>query len=222
MNGSGHRYRTARLVDCYGTVLFPFDALAFVAALERHDYVLVQELAQAGLGAQRIEVSGVVARRGDVGVYLNTERYSIGVVSASPEILVEEIESLHTVVRDDLDADPLAALRYCEFVASLTARAYANPLEMGHGHFAAHPLVQRISATLGSPVAPYGVRLGSARQNPNQTDWTELKIEPLAPVAASTYIVEAIFRRSERNDVLTFVRGFDATVDAVLRALGEA
>jgi hypothetical protein len=221
---SGYRYRNARLIDSYGTVLFPFDAASFVAELDRHDYLLASELVQEGPGltAQRIEVSGVVARKGDVSVYLNTERHSMGVISRNPAILVEELDPLHAILRENLGLDLTAALRYCEFVASLVVPTQSNPLEGVHRHFGDHPLLRSISEILGTPVAPFGVRLGAALQTPNQVDWTELKVEPVVSAAASQYTVEAIFRRAAVEEVFAFASEFNTILAAVLSALEEA
>jgi hypothetical protein len=210
------KYRRLAIAVRYRSVLFPFDVFNFLRAVSKLGFILPPESIEPAPLGTRLEVTGTVARKGEVAVRLNTERQILQVEAQNPNAAVTEMASIESLLRDEFELDSSQLAEYYEFLASLNMRAKKNPLASWSAHFAELAIVQRFSEMVGREVCPFGVRLADKGGIPTQTDWFELRIEPLVQAPTTHHLVEVVFRRARGDEVLAFVRKFEDTLPALL------
>ncbi|MFQ5886063.1 MAG: hypothetical protein ACE5II_02385 [Anaerolineae bacterium] len=199
----------------YSSVLFPFDHVQFLRALSKQGFTLPEPIGPVPLG-RRLEVSGIVGRKGEVSVRLNADRQVLAVEAPDVETSLVEMDSLESLLKSEFDLDSPSLAHYYEFLAGLTVKAKKNPLESWGAHFAQVPMIREASELLGTDVSPFGVRLAPKGEVPNQANWFDIRIEPLVRSATDHHYVEVIYRRSSRDEVFAFVRKFEDILSAIL------
>lgn len=209
------RYRHLSLVVKYNTVLFPFDTVQFLQALAKQGFILPESIGPVSLG-MRLEVSGIVGRKGGVSVRLDAVRQVLGVNAPDVKTALVEMDSLESLVKNEFDLDSSSLVQFYEFLAGLTIRAKKNPLESWYTHFEQVPIIRKTSEVIGTEVSPFGIRLAPKGEVPNQANWFDIRIEPLVQSATDHHDIEVVFRRSRRDEVFAFVRKFDDVLDAFL------
>jgi len=214
-------YRNLSLAVKYSSVLFPFDVTQFLQALSRQNFVLPEELMQPVPPGRRLNVSGFVARKGEVAVRIDTDRQVVAVNSADVKTVVTEMNAVDSLLSDELDFDCSDLVQYYEFVAGLTIKAKRNPLDSWHTHFSQVPIINEFSKILETEVSPLGLRLSASGQIPNQPNWFDIRIVPLVQSAENYHLIEVVFRNSRRDPVFDFVRGFEDTLIALLSLIEQ-
>jgi len=164
----------------------------------------------------RLEVSGIVGRKGGVSVRLDAVRQVLGVNAPDVKTALVEMDSLESLVKNEFDLDSSSLAQFYEFLAGLTIRAKKNPLEIWYTHFEQVPIIRKTSEVIGTEVSPFGIRLAPKGEVPNQANWFDIRTEPLVQSAIEHHDIEVIFRRSRRDEVSAFVRKFDDVLDALL------
>ncbi len=210
------KYRRLALAIKYKSVLFPFDVFNFLKAISKRGFILPPDsLEPAPLGT-RLEVKGTVGRKGEVSIGLNTEQHSLQVEAPNSSAAVTEMESIELLLRDEFDLESPRLAEYYEFLASLSVRATKNPLDSWYVHFAQLAVLKQFSEVVGRQVSPFGVRLAEKGGIPTQTDWFELRIEPLVQAPTTHHLIEVVFRRARGEEVFAFVRQFEDTLPGLL------
>jgi hypothetical protein len=201
-------YRLLSLAVKYHSVLFPFDVYPFLRELSQQGFILPEPLEPVPLSS-RFEVSGIVGRKEDIAVRLDTSRQVLGVYASSVNAALAGMDTLEALLKNELAFDSPGWAQYYEFLADLTIRTKKNPLESWQTHFAHTSIIEKFSEVLGGSVFPFGIRLAIVGETPNQVNWFDMRIEPSIQSATSHHFVEVIFRRSDRDKVIAFVRRFE-------------
>jgi hypothetical protein len=213
------RYSRVALVVRYGSVLFPFDALAFAMSLSKLDFFLPERLDEAiaslPFGA-RLEPSGTIARKSDTIVRLNTDRQTLGVYATAPQQCLHQMEAIESLLEEELAVDSSAHAVFYEFLADLTVAADSSPVERWGSLLASMPLIQQVSGLLGVDTCPFGLRLVPKGSVPNQEDWFDIRIEPQVQSPHERYYVNVVYRKASRETVFGFARSFGQTLERLL------
>lgn len=205
------KYRQMTVAVKYNTVLFPFDAGLFLKAISKQGYILPESFGPIPLGT-RLNVNGVVGRKGGVSLGIDMDRQVVAVHAEDLGDLVDEMKSIEAMLSEEFVLDSESIVDYYEFGAGLTVKTKRNPLQLWADLFGATPLLKSLSDVLGTGVSPFGLRLTPAGQIANQTSWLEVKIEPQILSPTSHHGIEVIYRNRQRADVFAFIRKFDAMV----------
>lgn len=208
-------YRQVSLAVKYNSVLFPFDPVQFLRALPKQGFVLSEKIGPVPLGA-RFDITGIVGRRGEVAIRLNTHRQILGVNALHPTAVLDEMDSVESLLKTEFDFDSTGLAQYYEFLGGLTVMAKGNPLESWHTHFAQVPIVNTFSEVLGTDVSLYGIRLSPKAEVPNQVNWFDIRIEPQILSATDRHSIEIVFRHAVRDEVFGFVRKLEETLRVFL------
>ena len=214
-------YRNLSLAVKYGSVLFPFDVTQFLQTLSKQGFILPEELMQPVPFGKRLDVSGFVARKGEITVRINTNRYVVAVNAADVKTVVTEMDAVDSLLGNELDFDSSGLVQFYEFSAGLTTKAKRSPLDSWHTHFSQVPIINEFSKILETEVAPLGFRLSESGQTPNQPNWFDIRIAPLIQSAENYHLVEVVFRNSDRDKVFDFARGFEGTLIALLSLIEQ-
>lgn len=217
----GPKYRRLAVAVKYKSVLFPFDVFTFLRAISKRGFILPPDsLEPAPLGT-RLEVKGTLARKAEVSIGLNTERQILQVEAPNTSAAVTEMASVESLLREEFDLESSQLAEYYEFLASLDIRAKTNPLDRWFDHFTHLPIVKRFSELVGREVCPFGVRLADKGGIPTQTDWFELRMEPLLQAPTTHHRIEVVFRRARGDEVMAFVRKFEDILPALLELVEQ-
>lgn len=215
-------YTQLSLAVKFDTVLLPFDAVTLLRILEDSGYIILSDKLEklvVPLGV-RLDLKGVIARRGDAQIRLESDRQILGVHTPDTTMLQEEFELIESLVKKEFDLDIPTLARYYEFIAGYTVRADNNPLTMWRDHFEDTSLVKKFSKIMGTQVSPFGLRIAPSGADPNQNEFFDITIGPQVPSATSHHRVQVIYR-SERNKTYEFVRKFEDLAESLLSAIEE-
>ncbi len=204
------RYSELSLAVKYTSVLFPFDVVQFVKTLSKHAYIVPEQIQQffpVTLDA-RVEVSGIVGRKGEVSVRVDEGRQVLAIHAPDPKTALAEMESTESLLKNEFDVDSTGLAQYYEFFAQLAIKAKKSPLQSWHAHSELVPMVKGFSDVLGTEVSLFGLRLALARQVPNQANWFDIRIEPLLRSPTTHHLVGVVFRRARRDETFEFVAKF--------------
>lgn len=215
-------YMRVSLTVTYDSVLFPFDAGSLLRSLARQGFLVPESLLKAILAAPhvaRLEPSGAVARKGEVVIGMNAERKTMSVHASGPQSVLSEMESLESLLKDEFGVDSSSIAQFYEFTASLSIKAGKNPLESWGAQLGQSPMIQEVSEVIGIDVSLFGLRLVGKGQVPMQTDWFDIRIEPLVHSPTTHHYVEIVFRNSGRDTVFGFVRELERTLEGLISML---
>lgn len=205
----------------YDTVLFPFDVVAFIRGLPGRGYILSERFDTPIPLGTRLSASGIVARRGDTGIRLETERQIVGVSATDITTLMQELDAVESIIKEDLDLDNSAIARYYEFLSGFTVKAEKNPLIGWKNLFENTPIIGKFSEVIGDRVSPFGIRVTPSEESPNQAKWVDIHIEPHVQSPESRHQVEVVWRHPDRDKVYNFVKGFEDLIDSLLSLVEE-
>lgn len=218
------RYTHMSLSVRYASVFFPIDAIKFLSMVREADFLLPDRLEEAmlatGLGA-RVEVSGVVARKGDVGIRINPDRQVLAVHAPEPRLALSEMEALESLLMEKAGIRSASVALFYEVLADATIRAGASPLESWTSRLGNERLVLQASQLLEAKVAPFGLRLVPAGEIPDQADWFDIRIEPQVLSPMEFHHVNVVFRNSSRETVFGFLRNLDRTIEGLISLVEE-
>jgi hypothetical protein len=201
----------------YNTAFFPFDVVSLLRALARQGFVLPDSLSPlpVGLGG-RIELNGVIARKAEVGIRMDSDKIYLGVVANEPKTALAELKMLEETLQQESYADTKDQIAFYEALVTATVRTGQNPLVSWER--AAHEisLVRELSGIFRSPLVPFGLRLAGQGEVPTSHDWVDIRIEPFVQSATTHHSVEAVFRRREREPVVSFVQRCDDIITGMI------
>ncbi len=211
-------FRQLSLAVRYGTVLFPFDTLQFLQALERHGFVATEEIGNVPFGA-RFTVSGIVARKAQASVRIDADKQVVGILSPSIDQTVEEYLLLEKLVSDEFGIDSSTLASFYEFLCSGDVKAKKSPVKQFDAHFANLPITQDLSTIIGKQSLLFGLRLVPKDGTPNSKYWFDIRIEPSIHVPTEKYDFQVVYRNSQRDDVLAFAKKINQTVGSLISVL---
>ncbi len=209
------KYRQVSLIVRYNVVLFPFDSIEFQRELATQGFILREPEEPIPLGTRR-EISGSVARKGNVSVHLDTPRKVVGVHALDVKTALEEMDSLEALIKEEFGIDSSGMAEYYEFLAGVYIRAERSPVDSWANIFENLPVIKKASDIIGMDSTSFGIRLVPKGGVPNQVDWFDIRIEPLVQSATDYHSVQVVYRRTSRDEVFAFVRGFDGHLAALL------
>lgn len=214
------QYRQLSLSLKYRSVLFPFEPLQFIHILSRNSFIPTDIPPTVPLG-MRADVNGVVARKGDVGIRMDTGRLILAVHGTDPKTCVTEMEALDDLIQEEFGLENPREAQYYELLAGVAMKAQTSPLASWQKRGNEFPFANKAAAIIGWDVAPFGVRLCPKENIPNDPDWFDIRVEPLVQSATRQHSVEIVFRRAKRDEVFAFVSALDSTITRLLALVEE-
>lgn len=214
-------YRRAQAAVKFGSVLFPFDALRFAKLLMERGFILAQGLEEMDVPFEgRLNARGSIAKKGDLSIRLDTDKYVLAVHSMSPKASMDLLVDLESWLQNDLKYQLAKDTQYYELLvnglgkASNSALAAIRKIQVGN-------FCQTISEIFGSRLSPIGIRLSTDSANANQEEWCDIRLQPHFPDTDSHYAFEIVFRTSDRGKLQTFVAQLEERLNKMVAALDK-
>jgi len=213
------RFTHVSLSVRYNTVLAPFDVLTLMRILPRIGYVPVPEVIGPVPFGARINLDGIIGRKAELAIAVDSSTYTLGIQSPTPDNLCEEMSTLLTEVDKEFAINTSLTALFYEFLASGDTISGSDVLEAWERLFATTEVINDFSRAIGQKVSPYGVRLYPQGQEPNQPDWFEIQVLPSLHAPRKILSIQAIYRSHERQKVFTFVQEFTNLVDRIMEVV---
>ncbi len=210
-------YRSLVFSVRFETVIYPFDTYEFLLALESLGYI-PPETPEQPVGG-RLEIKGIVGRKGGTSVRINPEKMVLGVGAQAIDDLLIEFEAVEKLLGTEFQFDSDEASLFYELITSASIRSENSPLESWARRGNDIGFLNSLSDALGVKVAPFGMRLSPATESPNQNDWFEFRLEPAVSSPEDTHWLEVVYRSANRDAAMAFVKNLDALVDSVLKVV---
>lgn len=211
-------YRTLALSVRYDTVLFPLESTRLLSAVAERGFITPESAEQPPLGA-RLGLRGTIARKGGVSLSVNGDKQTVGVNAKDIETLLDEFESIENAIGDEFELSAGDLVMFYELLVSVVVKTDKHPVEELGRLSAQMPILGEFSEIIGNEVAPFGIRIAPKDQEPNQSDWFDIRIEPSIQAPSGRYVVEVVYRHSSRNSVLEFIRSLESTIESLIGAI---
>lgn len=216
MEKSPIRYSSLSLAIKYNCVLFPFDAAQFIRALPSDGYALSEAApGQPPLGT-RLEVNGVIGRKGNIALRLDMSRQILAVHAYTPKDVLSEMDRIELLLKREFSIENATLALYYEVLADLVVQARKNPLTQWSQQTEHVSIVQKAGEAFGTPVALWGVRFTPQGESPNQANWLDIRLQPSIHAPTGFHSVEVVFRRARREEVFAFLRKFEETLTSLV------
>lgn len=163
--------------------------------------------------------AGVIGRKGPISVIASPERIFIAVTALDPETVASEFDIIETLIEDELHFPSRENAKFYEFIVDATISGEGNPLEAIQRLNARQLDLGTMSNILGFDAVPFGLRFAHRGASPPDRDWTDFRLEPTPHATLRDYTFHAIFRRGQRDPVVTFVRDLETTLSNLIAAL---
>lgn len=207
--------RSAMLSVRYRTVLFPFDPTGLFRLLPTLGYVLTEGIPTSVSPRQGVDVKGVVARKLDTSLSLNTDKQMLTVSSPELDTCLDEMDRIESAIGEELGIDSDSLSLFYELLAELQVRSPASPVEALSAQLESVPLVQALSCALGEDLQGFGLRLSSGAE-PNAANWVDIQISPEIRAPQDSFTVNVVFRNVDRKEVFEFGRALGSGLMSVL------
>ena len=206
---------------CYGTVLFPFDVRELARLLRDDGYTIADALQGPYPRAARLDVGGVIARKLDTAVRIDTRGQVLGIEAPDVPRCLGELDSIESLLESQLGVSGTELGRYYELLADAVIPASADSSQAWSAHMSGVPIVAKLSDALGKEIAAYGLRLVSRDSVPNQENWLDVHMEPFVLSPHDRHHVSLVFRDRNRDEVVRFARSLGPRLQALLDAVEE-
>ncbi len=211
-------FRQLSLAVRFRSILFPFDTVQFLRALEHNGFVVLSQIGEIPFGA-RLDVGGVVARKGPVSVAIDLEKQILGVHTPNPQVAADEFSLVEGLLAQEFDLDITQIAAFYEFLATCDVKANKNPMKQLQAHLGSDPFLQKISAVLGKDTIPFGLRLVPRDAEPNSPEWFEFRIEPKISLPSKEYNVIVVHRSAKRETIISFAKTFNSTLSNLVSVM---
>lgn len=197
------------------SVIFPLDFIDLRLALAKNGY----ELASVGEmpTTSRIRYGGVIARKGEENITVESDSSEIGVLGKSLLALFTSFEELAKIVTNELEVNLHDNVRFYWALANCkisTAKVPRQEL----AKLVNKTYSDKFSQIVGENLASYSARFGIKDVSPNRDDWLEIAVEPDI-IKEHLYNVGMVFRKPSRSDTETFVKNFETNLVNLIRAI---
>lgn len=201
-------------------VLFPIDSIDLMNVLVRRGFIPTPQrrnIPDAPLGT-RIEVSGIIARRGQVSVGLDGELQLISAFGPNPREVAITFNDLITTVRQDLGIDPNTNLKFYECTSTIHVQSGNNPLQ-NLNSIEGGNIVGRLGTILNFDVRTHAIHISSPSDTINRPDWFDMYIRPVPMKSNSTYEILTVFRRPAMTEVFEFLSRIEERVRDIIMSI---
>ncbi len=209
------RYRVSIRLN---NVIVPIEYSDLVTALQKFGYKAAKApRLPVGTGAN-LEPAGVVAQLGDSTLDVDIGRGILGIDASSPAEALTGFRQLIQILQKELNIDIPHSTWFVETIAELNVEGSRKALNALRNLYSQAELIKVTTQLLREPTALFGIRIGSAKNDPSGPDWFDLRIEPLLR-NSQIYYVNVVYRNSNEEKVLQFVEGLDIRVGKIINSL---
>ncbi len=199
----------------FNFILAPFDLGDLLRAFSRRGYEVLMKLPPVPFGG-KVGGAGVIARRNDFEIYVNTDRQIIGVRgAASFDELDPIVQNVKAILVSDFDVDFSQNLWYCEVLASLKVMGEDVIEKMRKVPIKDVPELREIIGEYGL----VGFRIGSRGSLPTQSNWFDIEVHPEWANPTKFFTISIVYRNVSEENVILLARKLEEVALYLLRLI---
>lgn len=206
------------------SIFFPLELAELTPILSDMGYSVRKELAERiadlPLGG-RIVVGGNIAEKKDTGqtLRLDPDRGVIAIVGQHIDGIISDFSDLERLVKDRTNVDLEAEVSFYEFIAEGSAITGSDPTKVIASLFKDSELESGISRILGFSATNFGIRVVEQNRYVTETQWFDLRVEPLIPKPNTVYSINLTRRHPERAKVVDSAKSLNKMVENILNVM---
>jgi len=211
-----------RLSTRMNYVLFPFDTTELIDVLVKAGYTRTAPPPPfRRLKGARLGFTGTIARKGEIVIDINDERGFLGATSPSATSTIQGFDEVLQLAKTNLKVDLEGMAAFYEFIGNLEVETDLNALEKIGQLYEGNKPIEDFGKIMGEAVSHFSLRLAPKGENPNQTEWFDITIEPEL-IKTSTYRISAIYRSKDKSKVQKFIEEFEVKISKILDIIESA
>jgi hypothetical protein len=171
----------------------------------------------------RLSTQGIVARKGDTAIRLETERKVLAVQGPTAKESFDALSELERWIDREQGIKSAEIATYYEISSSGLVKAGKSARAIFTKHYPrTSPLMLEVRNAIGIDLDIFGVSLASAGQLPNQENWCDIRIRPHLPEGNSRFAFELIFRDKNRPKFAEFIQNHDRYITSLVKVIEES
>jgi len=199
----------------FNFVLIPFDLRGLLRSFRVRGYEVVSGLPPVPFRG-RLGGAGVIARKNEFEVYVDTDRQIIGVRRAiSFDEFDPVIQDVRAILTEDFDVDVSQSLRYCEVLAALRVRGENVIDRIRRMPVGDVPELKRMVGEYGL----IGFRIGSKDSLPTQSSWFDMEVHPEWTNPNKFFNINIVYRNPSEENVVAFARNLEKAALHLLKVI---
>ena len=208
------------MIARYSTVLYPVDILMLLSILPAKGWVVPEIIREGdgGITLERRPAKGGIRLSFDIG------NKTLGAEGEDPAELTERFREVLDAANEVGDADILREIAYVELRCIGAAKGSRTPVQVLGQFWTGASNVEAFGKLVSDRfptkqvLGPYGVRI-APMESPNQPEWTEIALSPVAGAAPTWYHFDVIYRRKEMDPVETACQNLDQSLRRIFAEL---
>ncbi|ADC65350.1 hypothetical protein Ferp_1192 [Ferroglobus placidus DSM 10642] len=209
------KFRELRLSWVFGYILETFDLRDLIESFSRRGYTTPtrEEVPLVPIRA-RLGGAGIIARKGEFDVYVDTSRQIIGVrCSADFSKLRPFYQEVRDILIEDFELDFTRDVRYCELSSEIRVKGKKVIDKIRNIPIKQIPELESIVGKY----ALVGFRIGSKEGYPTMSNWFEIEIHPVWTKPRNYYEVWVVYRNESEEKVLFFAENLESVVSSAIK-----
>lgn len=206
----------------FKNVLFPFNQIVFLGAIEKIGFVPIQKIppppAQRGV---RFAIGGEVAVKGNIYLSMVDEKQVLSLRGVDPNALAVELNNIENLILEEFAFDSEKNAFFYEFLGNLTYKASDDPINSFKNISEKFAFLEKLARISGRKLGLFGLRLVDPSAIPNQIDWYEFNIEPDLNHSRQWYSINTVFRNGKKSEVESFCKKFFEISNDFIKELGN-
>lgn len=209
-----------RLSARFQFVIFPFTTGELLNALARVNlgYTLAPPPKTPVPVGTNLDWSGVIAKKNNVLVDIDSVSQMIGVDSQNPVDAVTIFSEILDIIRVSLVPDLDEHQFFYELISNHVVEIDQNPLELMRKH-GNSDIIDSVSEILEESFSNYSVHLSSVGNTVNSTTWYDLKIQPTTLQSNKSFDVMTVYRKPTKESIDKFAQNIDQKLHSIFDVL---
>lgn len=188
----------------------------------RPDYIGIRNyLEERGYTVKGPEIDrkpDLVATKGTIEVYSNSERRTLGVRGlTSTRDLADAYKELIQINLDRLGVDP-TNIMFHEFIGDFAVSTGADPTQVITTVNKKIDVIRKIGSIFKKETSGFGLQITTKGGNPTSAKWLNIRIEPLFASFHKRYHI-SIVHRDDLDIIIDLIKNLDARMKRVVNLL---
>jgi len=210
------KFRISLVLDSF---FFPLTSIEVFDSLKSRGFELGRPPAPLLTGL-RVYVAGVIARKNNVLIDVDSSRKLVGAEGGVIEQTLQVFSEVLSIIREDFFVDLDKETDYVELITHYLVKSDKNPIEMVQNASELR-FKDKFKQVLGMEVSDYHFSIVPRGVSPSSRNWFEINISPKLTMPNKAYWVEVIFRNVKCDMVTSFASNLYSTISTIINTIEE-
>jgi len=205
-------------------IIFPFVTGELLNALARTNlgFVLAPppKTLLTPMGAS-LDWSGVVGKKGNIGVEFDSLTQIIGVEGSDTTELTNVFSEVLDIVKASLESTIDDYALFYELISNYSIETDESPLERLGKIKPEGNLHEKIKDIIQEPVSTYNFHICSSDKKIQSTEWSDIRIQPATRRSERTFDVMTVYRSKDKSKVEKFTSNYDDNLRKIFDELNK-